>query len=185
MKTIKNKTIVVDSCVLIYAGEERYHNKFSDLLKTFSDNGNKLIISTFSGFEVLKNIQEEKTTEYYLELLDSFNNSSVSNDILIYAAQLSRLYNQGKQLSPHSAENNKKDIAGDLIIGSTAIFHRALLLTANKKDFSPDFWKVVSRDYAVYDYKDQYYLQNVYLLQFNTKKYSPSTWLSPYKNPVK
>lgn len=177
MKTIRNKTIVIDSCVLIYAGEERYHNKFSNLLKTFSDDGNTLIISTFSRFEVLKNIREEKTTKYYIELLDSLDNISVDGEVLVCAAQLSRLYNQGKQSSPHSVENDQKDRAGDLIIGSTTILQRALLLTANKKDFPLGFWKIMDREYAVYDYNAQYYLQNVYMLQFNIKDYPLSAWL--------
>lgn len=161
----KNQKILIDSCILIYCGSD-LGQEFKKILRKLTDNNNTLAISEFSGFEVLKKIKNEKikneTTEnYYLKLLNFLHNIQINRDILIEAARLFSKYNKK---SPQD-EQREKRLAGDLIIGATAINNNALLLTVNQRDFPTPFWEIIDRDYILFDKEQKTQVLNVYLLK--------------------
>ena len=166
MDKTKDQKILIDSCILVYSGTDKFSDETKKLLRLLADNKNKLAISELCGFEVLKNCQNKDNFKYYIKLIDYLDNIPINKDILINAASLHSLY--GKPSSNKEDGNFQKEKStGDLIIGGTAAYYETLLLTANLNDFPLPYWEIVAHDFMMYEDNRRFKLINRYLLRFN------------------
>jgi len=161
MKTVKNKNILIDSCILLYCEAQIFKIEIRELLRILTNNGNKLGISEFSGFEVLKNANE-KYKEYFVKLLNYLQNIPVDKRVLINAIKIFKYYEHKK------INDIKKAQSGDLIISGTCLLLKEpLLLTTNIKDFHKPLWNIYKKTYIVYELENKFELLNIYLLKPN------------------
>ena len=163
VKLVINSDILIDSCVLIYCGDNKHKDFSKKLLRLLANNGNKLAISEFSGFEVIKNYQNKDNFDYYLNLINFVENREVTRGILIIAATLHKHYN--KRYNAHDNEGCMQ--AGDLIIGATSAEKQTLLLTSDVEDFPEPSWKIIAQTYNVYNDGRKKKILNYYLLKFD------------------
>jgi len=163
INSLKNKSIIVDSCVLLYCEGQVFKSEIRKILRTLVNNKNRLGISLVSGFEVLSN-SEIKFRKYFVKLLNYFKNIDVNRDILSNGVVLYRSYgriniNYLKSISPC-----------DFIIGGTAIYLKdAVLFTGDRRHFPSPIWDIVATVYITYKSFEEYRILNLYLLQPNIK----------------
>ena len=146
---LRNKKIVLDSCILIYACDSETKESCISFLQQLLKNGNKITYSSFSAFEVIKNRQRRDNEKEYTNLLNNLYRIPIDSPVLSNGATLYFLYEESGRIN--KKKNLKKDLVdlkdkltGDLIIGGTVIsYENHLLLTANKKDFPEPYWKSV------------------------------------------
>ncbi len=176
MNQTKNHKILIDSCILIYCGSDKYSERVRGFLHLLDNNKNKLAISEICGFEVLKNCLNKENIDYYLKLINYLDNIKIGRYALMNAAFLHGLYKKDTSNSDREEGAKKEKMAGDLIIGGTAIYDGALLLTANIDDFPMPYWKIFAHDHIVYKDGPKFKVLNVYLLEFDKE-------LAEQKNP--
>ena len=164
MNTVKNKNILVDSCILLYCETYIFKDQIRKLLRELSNNNNKLGISEFSGFEVLKNAKP-KYSSYFVKLLNHLQNFPVDKKVLLNAVKIFKFYETKKINNPHKIN------PGDYIVGGTCILLKnPMLLTTNIKDFPKSLWIIHRKDKIVYEKGDKFELLNIYLLEPNISK---------------
>jgi len=157
---VKNKIIVVDSCILLYCEAHPTKLEIRKLLRTLVDNKNRLVISELSGFEVMKNAKTENRG-YFIKLLDyipsiSIDKNILANSVLLYDRYESKKINHYKKIS-----------AGDYLIGGTTLsIKNSLLLTSNRADFCRPIWKIYEHQYITYKLGEKQELLNFYLLEY-------------------
>ena len=165
MNQIKNQKILIDSCILIYCGTDKYNGKgFKELLRLLVDQKNRLAISEICSFEVIKNCQKKENFPYFIKLIDYVHNIGINRYILMNSAILHSLYVENKN------DKEKEKFVGDLIIGGTAVYYDALLLTTNLNDFPEPYWEIITKDYVTYEDGRKTHALNRYLLKFDHKK---------------
>ena len=160
-KTIRDKIIFLDSCILLNCEGIVFKDKIRQVLRDLTDQSNKLLISEYSRFEVMKNARFQDNFKYFDKLLDFLGNIPISKESLISASALTRLYGR-----------NKKTINfGDYIIGGTVVATKeSLLLTSNNKDFCKPYWKTVEKNYVLYELEDAYNVLNIHLIEPDREK---------------
>lgn len=155
IKHIKNKKIVLDSCIFIYSCDKETEQSCLRLLDKILSN-NHIAYSAISGFEVLKNRQEKNNHKKYTDFLNKIHRIPVDSPVLMNAAVLFYVYKKslGKIGSVCKTKTGlldpKNKLTGDLIIGGTVIsYENHLLLTANRKDFPEKYWKSVTESEVI------------------------------------
>lgn len=141
-----NIKIVLDSCILIYSVDQHTRESTNVILDKFKTNKNRLVYSSVSAFEVLKNRQEQENEAEYSALLNRHYRIPVDTPVLANASTLYFLYKQTNKIQQSKKDSFKLDpkdkLTGDLIVGGTAIsYTNHWLLTSNKKDFPEEYWK--------------------------------------------
>jgi len=164
MDKIKNRTIVIDSCVLIYFFEDNDEGETRELINDIRRNGNTILMSAISVFEVFKNRQTEEKAKEYENLLNSIDDIPIDSPVVMNASTLYYLYKKNKENNKNRPLDPKDKLTGDLIIGGTVLsYENHLLLTANIKDFPSPFWETI----ATAEIGNNHI--KLYLLQFSYK----------------
>lgn len=181
MDKIKNRKIIVDSCILIYYFEDLDKGETKRLINSFKRNNNTILMSAISVFEVFKNRQTSKEIKKYENLLNSVDDIPIDSPILMNAATLYYLYKKEKDDKNSIKEKNvdpKDRLTGDLIIGGTVLsYENYLLLTANKKDFPDPFWDTIATTEIGKNAIKVYLIQfNIQLLPKETPLIDPKDW---------
>lgn len=189
MLKIKDKRIVLDSCILIYACDHETKNSCLSFLKKILKN-NTISCSALSGFEVIKNRQERGNEKEYTKFLNKIYRIPIDTPVLMNAATLHFLYKKSGKISHKKGigkgliDLNDK-LTGDLIIGGTVISYKNhLLLTADRKDYPKPYWNLVLEDKIITtDYKEIkiFLLEPVMseiLNKIETKLQEPNNWPS-------
>jgi predicted nucleic acid-binding protein len=161
---IKNKQIILDSCVLIYCEGYDFKLEIRNILRKLTDNNNELGISELSVFEVLRRAKTENK-KYFVQLLNYLNNIPVSKGIINNSIILYNTYKHNGFIKGSEKEDGKRDWTADLIIGGTALYQKdSLILTANRRDFPEPVWKAVVNFPMIHKLNDRFELINFYLL---------------------
>jgi|GEM_PF-5061746 len=154
ISSIKGERILVDSCVLIYSGDDLKKVQIGEIIKSLTANDNKLAISELSIFEVQKNVLNEGNRTNYNKVLLSFDTVPVHKRALMNAARLSQKYGTPKD-------------HGDHLIGGTAICHEALILSADQQHgFSRNHWVTVATEPLIYIDQGHTRVINIDLLKY-------------------
>lgn len=77
MDKIHNARILIDTNVPVYCWDKDFSKGAKKLLRTLKDNKNSLAISLVSCFELIKNAQDAKAREYYLDLINYLTHPSI------------------------------------------------------------------------------------------------------------
>jgi len=170
---IKNKSIIIDSCVLLYCEGTNFKLEIRNILRSLVNNNNKLGISELSGFEVLKN-SSSNNIKYFIKLLDYIENIPSNKEVLMNANILYGCY----AMKPINDYKNISSV--DFIIGGTTIYMKGLLLTCDKKHFVNQFWRIIINLPVIYKLSNEYKVLNLYLLEPRTTLID-STWKSRKK----
>ncbi len=136
---IKGKAILLDSCVIQYSlsKEKGLLKATVDLIEELIQNDNKLYVSEFSYYELLRSASTENKAKV-LEELDHYEKIPQSADRLERATLLYSAYL--KEGSIKSVLNSISDM--DVFIGSLVFTDSApLLLTADFNDYPRPFFK--------------------------------------------
>jgi len=177
---ISDNKILIDSCVLIYCGDAVLGEQTKTILRSLEDSDNRLAISEMCVFEVLKHRLDSDNFDYFSTLLRYLDNISLHMPALTNAAKLGQLYKDGKKSPEDIREESKKGAhTGDMLIGGTAIFHNALILTADKSEgFNWRFWEPIAHEYIMYEHSHQTRVIDLYLLKFKLQDSLPDGFLT-------
>lgn len=177
---IKSEKILIDSCVLLYCGDSAIGDKTKPILRGLANSKNALAISTICLFEVLKHRLDSKNFDYYSLLLRYLHPIAVHTPALTNAAKLGQLYNDGKKETEDLRRAAEKSAhTGDLLIGGTAIYHKALVLTADKAEgFTWRFWEPVAHQCILFEHSNEMKVINLYLLRFKLQNTLPTGFLT-------
>lgn len=173
IENVKDKSIVIDSCVLLYCEGYNFKLEIRNILRALVNNSNKLSISELSGFEVLKN-SLPNNIKYFLRLIGYIDNIPVKKEISINAIILHNSY------ADKPVNNYQKISSVDYLIGGTTMYIKGLLLTCDKKAFLNPIWKIIVNFPILYRLNNEYKVLNFYLLEPNIQLIN-SIWKSRKK----
>lgn len=140
-----SRVIILDTNILIYAGNEPTEKAFIDLIHDLSKESFELVISKYSHFEILKG-SSSKNEKKLIKILNLFKSLEVTDKILVTAGIMQAIYTNERV--------QRKIEDGDLIISSTAFLNNSLLLTANRLDFPYPFFKEIRVNPILYQSMD-------------------------------
>ena len=122
---MENQIIVVDTDILINASRKK-RTKLAYYLNLKSQNKIKLLISVITSFEYLSGtyLIDKRQYERAKELLNNFSIQDLTQQIVEIAAKINRENRLYLQVE-----------SADILIGATALYFEAPLLTENKKHF--------------------------------------------------
>jgi len=140
----KNNTtgdnFIIDSCIIQYllSNIVELREKVKDLIQLLRSQNNKLYISDYSKFEIIRGLNEDGIKEAH-EVFDSFIKVPLEEKRLLKAARyFTKLQNNPKT---RSLVQNKSISDGDIHIGSLAMNEvRPKLLTADYDGFPRPFF---------------------------------------------
>ena len=164
LSEIKNKTILLDSCVLIAYSTTGFQKRSGNPLRTLYDNKNKLVITPIQAFELLKIELDEKMTQSYLRFLNFFPCLPLKEQYFRNAAMLNREYFRVK---------NKKTIPemdlimGGIMVGKAFTADPFYLFTSDREDFCEPLWNSVASFSVPYEKDPNRIEHNFYILEFN------------------
>lgn len=177
------KKIVLDTCIILYCVDENTKESCSLLINQIEKNGNRICCSSLSGFELLKNRQEDTNENEYINFINKLPRIPVDTPTLANAATLYYLYRQTNRIQEKKDSFDPKDkLTGDLIIGGATIsYENHLLLTSNKRDFPDEYWYTI----LVFDLdtKDNAKSIKVYLLEPRMKEITLKLPQNSLQNP--
>lgn len=133
-------SLIIDTNILSYLGDKAAGAAFDQYLREKIAPHFTSYICTFSVYEILRGIKVAKEKQI-LEIIKKFPSYAITNQVLLFAAQLDSLY-KSEQINVSSP-----GIIGDELIAATAILSDAYILTANMRDFPQPYFKEISREY--------------------------------------
>lgn len=154
-EVITNKRIIIDTNVLIYSGNISLSEAVRTLLRTLKNNNNDLSLSEISYYELLKSSPKDRLLRYYQKLIDYIDSQPLTKEVLNSASLLYQAYSEKRRASISDA---------DILIGATASYKNAHILTCNRRDFPENKWAVVAHGYFIESLFEKCNLINVYLL---------------------
>lgn len=170
---LKNLDIICDTNIFINLNTAHFKDPLKAFLRQLTSNGNFFHCSNYSIFELFRG-QPKKLVEDYGELIKTFGQFNVDENILVKAAQLMSLYKHHHLISDASTskKNPKMIDDGDYILAATAFWYQnAAILTRNYSDFPRPFFNEVFKYYLEYE-KDGIKGIEVYYILQPDKKYA-------------
>jgi predicted nucleic acid-binding protein len=169
----KNTTgdyFIIDSCIIQYllSNIVELREKVKDLIKNLESSGNKLYISEYSKFEIIRGLNEERIGEAY-KIFDRFAKVPLEEKRLLKAARyFTKLQNNPKT---RSLVQNKSISDGDIHIGSLAMNEvRPKLLTADYDGFPRPFFHEYGVERISYLRKGKHASLYIYCLVANPEE---------------
>ena len=170
LSKVRSRNILVDTNVVIKYSQEGFKERSEEFLDRLVANKNVLLVSQFTGLELLRNQDPGNLKNSYVKFLDGANNVPIGFPVILNAINLSEDY--------RNFLNRSNISTNDLIIGATATLRlkgkgqveipgKTLLLTENRKDFPEFLWKAVACHPIFADKEKTKVTEIFYLLEFN------------------
>ena len=170
----KNNTtgdhFIIDSCIIQYllTNISELREKVSELIQLLRKQNNKLYISDYTKFEIIRGLNEEDIRGAY-QVFDSFIKVPLEEKRLLKAARyFTKLQNNPKT---RSLVQNKSISDGDIHIGSLAMNEvRPKLLTADYDGFPRPFFHEYGVERISYLRKGKHASLYIYCLVANPEE---------------
>lgn len=142
----KHPDVLVDTCIIQYAADDRMGDEVTEYLKEILERGQRLALCEMTIYELIAGASITKEAQL-LKWLTVFKRYQVDLNVFIAAARLKTLYDMQKLPQTQISD-------GDKMIAATSVLTGSFILTANGNDFPRPCFKEIEQKHIFYIHKN-------------------------------